>query len=169
MISHSRKCISTVQWLPLDDSNNDVNEIIHSMRYLKPMAELRQTNQYCNFHYTVLSHIVTVLSGMPHTKFIQQRIFDPLNLTATLDHLAPERSAKRVPSHFRQGVDPVKCQKIWNETNTMDVSCIGEPVTVSWFMKGSDDSIAGVTGVFMSISDGVCYGDFWLLTSRSSG
>ena len=41
----------------------------------------------------------------------------------------------------------------------MDVSCIGEPVVVSWFMKGSDDSIAGVTGAFMSISDGVCPGD----------
>ena len=120
------------------------------------MVELRQTNQYCNFHYTVLSHIVTVLSGIPHTDFIQQRIFDPLNLTATFDHVAAGESGKRVPIHFRQGVNPVKCQKTWNETNTMDVSWIGEPVVVSWFMKGSDDSIAGVTGAFMSISDGVC-------------
>jgi CubicO group peptidase (beta-lactamase class C family) len=166
MISHSRKCLSAVQWLPLDGSNNDVNEIIHSMRYLKPMAELRQTNQYCNFHYTVLSHIVTVLSGMPHTRFIQQRIFDPLNLTATFDHVAAGESGKRVESHFRQGVDPVKCQKIWNETNTMDVSCIGEPVAVSWFMKGSDDSIAGVTGGFMSINDGVGHVGCSPLTSR---
>jgi CubicO group peptidase (beta-lactamase class C family) len=166
MTLRSRECLAVIVLKPLDDSNNDVNEIIHSMRYLKPMAELRQTNQYCNFHYTVLSHIVTVLSGMPHTKFIQQRIFDPLNLTATFDHVAAGKSGKRVPSHFRQGVDPVKCQKIWNETNTMDVSCIGEPVTVSWFMKGSDDPIAGVTGGFMSINDGVCCVENFSLTSR---
>jgi CubicO group peptidase (beta-lactamase class C family) len=156
MTSRSRECFTIIVLKPLDSSNNDVNEIIHSMRYLRPMVELRQTNQYCNFHYTVLSHIVTVLSGMPHTRFIQQRIFDPLNLTATFDHAAAGESGKRVPSHFRQGVDPVKCQRTWNETNTMDVSCIGEPVTVSWFMKGSDDSVAGATGGFMSTSDGVC-------------
>jgi CubicO group peptidase (beta-lactamase class C family) len=166
MISRSRECLAVIVLKPLDDSNNDVNEIIHSMRYLKPMAELRQTNQYCNFHYTVLSHIVTVLSGMPHTRFIQQRIFDPLNLTATFDHVAAGESGKRVPSHLRQGVDPVKCQKIWNETNTMDVSCIGEPVTVSWFMKGTDDFPAGVTGGFMSITDGVCCVEDFSLTSR---
>jgi CubicO group peptidase (beta-lactamase class C family) len=166
MTSRSRECLTIIVLKPLDNSNNDVNEIIHSMRHLRPMAELRHTNQYCNFHYTVLSHIVTVLSGMPHTRFIQQRIFDPLNLTATFDHVAAVESGKRVPSHFRQGVDPVKCQKIWNETNTMDVSCIGEPVTVSWFMKGSDDSIAGVTGGFMSINDGVCSVENFSLTSR---
>lgn len=153
---------------PFNVSNNDVKDVIHSMRYLKPMAELRQTNQYCNFHYhyTILSHIVTVLARMPHRDFIQQRIFDRLNLTATFDHQAAAASGRRVPSHFRQGVDPIECQKRWNQTDVMDVSCIGEPVPVSWFMKGSDDSIAGATGGFMSTSDGVRSVKVSLLISR---
>lgn len=30
------------------------------------------------------SHVISILSGMPYTEFVKQRIFDPLNMTHTV-------------------------------------------------------------------------------------
>jgi CubicO group peptidase (beta-lactamase class C family) len=105
----------------IDKRNNATIDVVHRMKYLRPMAELSQTSQYCNFHYTVLSHILEVLSGIPHHEFIQKRIFEPLNLTATFNHTAAAESGRRVPAHFREGVNALTCKEIWRERNVMDV------------------------------------------------
>jgi hypothetical protein len=54
------------------------------MRYL-PMAtpEIQKYMLYNNGMYTVASHLIEVKTGKPFSAFLQERFFDPLNMTST--------------------------------------------------------------------------------------
>ena len=64
------------------DSNNfSVNDIIHNLRYLKPVSEFRTKYDYDNLLYIVAGTVVSRVSGMPWEEFIETRIMKPLGMT----------------------------------------------------------------------------------------
>ena len=64
------------------DSNTFTKtEIIHNLRYLKPVSSFRTKFDYDNLLYIVAGEIVAKVSGMSWEDFIQKRIFGPLEIT----------------------------------------------------------------------------------------
>ena len=55
-------------------------EIIHNLRFLKPVSSFRTKYDYDNLMYIVAGEIVARASGISWEEFIQKRIFDPLEI-----------------------------------------------------------------------------------------
>ncbi|ESK87477.1 beta-lactamase [Moniliophthora roreri MCA 2997] len=63
---------------------DNVTSIIERLRYLKPSAGFRETFQYSNIFYGVLSHLTEVLStNMKFARYAKQHLFDPLGMSST--------------------------------------------------------------------------------------
>lgn len=55
-------------------------EIIHNLRYLKPVSSFRSKYAYDNLLYIVAGEVVARASGKSYEDFVQSRILDPLNM-----------------------------------------------------------------------------------------
>ncbi|RDX45785.1 beta-lactamase/transpeptidase-like protein [Lentinus brumalis] len=53
------------------------------LRYIHPSYELREQWSYCNLMYLFLPQVITTYSGKTFQEFVTERIFVPLNMTAT--------------------------------------------------------------------------------------
>ncbi len=56
-------------------------EIIHNLRYLKPVSSFRTKYDYDNNLYIVAGEVIARVSGMSWESFIQKNIFDALGMT----------------------------------------------------------------------------------------
>ena len=66
------------------DSNNfTIKDVIHNMRYLKPVSSFRTKFDYDNNLYVIAGEVVVRVSGMSWDDFVEQRIFTPLGMTHT--------------------------------------------------------------------------------------
>jgi len=64
------------------DSNNfSLNDVIHNLRFLKPVSGFRTKYDYDNLLYIVAGTVVTRASGIPWEDFIETRIMKPLGMT----------------------------------------------------------------------------------------
>ena len=64
------------------DSNNfSLKDVIHNLRYLKPVSAFRTKYDYDNLLYIVAGTIVSKVSGMPWEDYIETRIMKPLGMT----------------------------------------------------------------------------------------
>lgn len=66
-----------------DSSTVTKNQLIHNLRYLKPVSSFRTKYDYDNLLYIVAGDIVARVSGMTYEDFIETRIFKPLNMSKT--------------------------------------------------------------------------------------
>lgn len=66
-----------------DGSNSSLRKIIHSNKSLHPMAVPGTTYQYSNLGYTLLAHLIEILSGVPFGVYVREAIFIPLELYHT--------------------------------------------------------------------------------------
>ena len=64
-----------------DENNFTKADIIHNLRYLKPVSSFRSKYDYDNLLYIVAGEVVARASGMPWEEFIQKRFFDPLGIS----------------------------------------------------------------------------------------
>ncbi len=65
-------------------SNNfTLNDIIHNLRYLKPVSSFRTKFDYDNLLYIVAGEVVARISKMSWEEFIETRIMKPLNMTSS--------------------------------------------------------------------------------------
>lgn len=55
-------------------------EIIHNLRYLKPVSSFRSKFDYDNLLYMVAGQLVAKVAATSWESFVQQRIFDPLQM-----------------------------------------------------------------------------------------
>lgn len=77
-----------------DSANFTKAEIIHNLRYLKPVSSFRTKFDYDNLLYIVAGEVIARISGMPWEEFIEKRIMIPLQMkqsAASFDRL-PEKS-----------------------------------------------------------------------------
>lgn len=58
-------------------------ELIRRLRYLEPSTSFREKWQYQNLMYMTIGHVISRACGQPWTHFIQERIFEPLDMAAT--------------------------------------------------------------------------------------
>jgi CubicO group peptidase (beta-lactamase class C family) len=66
------------------DSNNFTKkDIIHNLRYLKPVSAFRTKYDYDNNLYIVAGEVIARVSGLSWEDFIEQRIMQPLGMTAS--------------------------------------------------------------------------------------
>lgn len=66
-----------------DSSTVDKKQLIHNLRYLKPVSSYRTKFDYDNLMYIVAGDIVARVSGMTYENFIESRIIKPLGMTKT--------------------------------------------------------------------------------------
>lgn len=66
-----------------DQNNFTLKDIIHNLRYLKPVSGFRTKYDYDNLLYIVAGEVVARVSGMPWEDFIESRILKPLGMNAT--------------------------------------------------------------------------------------
>lgn len=70
------------------------NELIHNLRYLKPVSSLRTKFHYNNLMFLVAGEVVERVSGMPYEKYITENFIRPLGMdrTAANYHLLKDHS-----------------------------------------------------------------------------
>ena len=64
-------------------TNFTLNDIIHNLRYLKPVSAFRTQYDYDNLLYIVAGEVVTRVSGMSWQAFIETRIMQPLQMNSS--------------------------------------------------------------------------------------
>lgn len=79
------------------DSNNfSCQDIIHNLRYLKPVSGFRSKYDYDNLMYIVAGEIIKRVSGKTWEEFVQQRMFEPLGMTETAASFKQVKSKNNV-------------------------------------------------------------------------
>lgn len=66
-----------------DSSTVNTAQLIHNLRYLKPVSSFRSQYDYDNLLYIVAGEIVARVSGVTYDKFLEERIIKPLQMTKT--------------------------------------------------------------------------------------
>ena len=64
-----------------DSSNFTKKDIIHNLRYLKPVSSFRTKYDYDNNLYIIAGEVVARISGVSWEDFIEKRIMQPLNMS----------------------------------------------------------------------------------------
>lgn len=64
-----------------DSTDFTINDIIHGLRYLKPVSGFRTKYDYDNLLYMVAGEVVTRISGKSWAAFVEERIMQPLQMT----------------------------------------------------------------------------------------
>ncbi|MBB2146621.1 serine hydrolase [Pedobacter sp. LMG 31464] len=66
-----------------DSSTVDKKQLIHNLRYLKPVSSFRTKYDYDNLMYIVAGDVVARVSGMTYEDFIESKIIKPLGMSKT--------------------------------------------------------------------------------------
>jgi len=76
------------------------SEMIHNLRYLKPVSSFRSKFDYDNLLYIVAGEVVERVSGEAYDTYIQQHFFNPLKMDrTTLDGNKIANDANRIDGH----------------------------------------------------------------------
>ncbi|KAJ7451980.1 beta-lactamase/transpeptidase-like protein, partial [Mycena latifolia] len=91
--------------------NDTLPALVKRLRYLKPSAGFRETFQYNNIMYAVLSYLPTAL--LPHkppfARYVKDHILDPLGLNSTTYSFAAANATGRMADgFFREGTSPTE-------------------------------------------------------------
>jgi len=99
-----------------DENNFTKTDIIHNLRYLKPVSSFRSKYDYDNLLYIVAGEVVARVSGMSWEEFIQKRFFDPLGIrtAAPSFHLLKDKSNVIDPHFYVDGKLQV-IRRDWSE------------------------------------------------------
>ncbi|KAK8844084.1 hypothetical protein IAR55_006878 [Kwoniella newhampshirensis] len=110
-------------------------EVVASLRYLKPSAELRENWQYNNHHYVVMDHIIHTLTNLSLPEYAQIHLFDPLKMDSTTYN-----ATKAAEHHRSDGKQSLK-------------DCVGQAGSLGWWVDGDALFDAGPGGVILSATD----------------
>ncbi|KAI0087674.1 beta-lactamase/transpeptidase-like protein [Irpex rosettiformis] len=108
-------------------------DVIRRQRYLRTAFELRQRYHYNNQMYILAAHVISTLSKTPYTKFVQERIWDPLNMTYTTFNSSKASqkglltqswttSGRRIPYWFSEEAVPLVAGPMGIISNVIDLS-----------------------------------------------
>lgn len=124
-------------------------DVVRQMRYLRPAFELRQTWHYNNLvradhffstacsllisgqMYMLGQHLITVYSGISYPSYIQERIFNPLNMNKTTFSAAKASQSG-------------KLTESWTSFGRL---------IPSWFPDDEIDLLAGAGGIISNVED----------------
>ncbi len=113
-----------------DSTDFTMKDVIHNLRYFKPVSSFRSKYDYDNQLYKVAGEVVKRVSGMSWEDFVQTRIMDPLNM----EHTAPSYQRLKDYSDVADAHAPVD----------------GHVVVIPRFISVTGNSAAGV---YSSVAD----------------
>lgn len=88
-----------------------LEEMIHNMRYLKPVSSFRSKYDYDNLLYIIAGEIIARISGKEYEDYITEKFFQPLGMErATMDFKKIENDPNRIEGHAPVG-DELKITK----------------------------------------------------------
>ncbi len=124
------------------DGNSTPDDVVASLKYLRPSTGFRDGYAYDNLMYIVAGEIVRRVSGQSWTDFITQRIFRPLDMGCAADESLLPQDRPHVTGHERAAADS-------------HGTPIDERMTFSatWNAAG---------GIWCSAPDMLKWGQFWL-------
>jgi len=106
-----------------DSSNFTVKDVIHNLRYFKPVSSFRSKYDYDNNLYIVAGEVVTRISGQPWADFVEARLVKPLGMTRT----ATDFSRLPDPTNVIDAHGPVdgKVRVVQRDRGTFAAPCGG--------------------------------------------
>lgn len=106
-----------------DSSDFTVKDVIHNLRYFKPVSSFRSKYDYDNNLYIVAGEVVTRIAGQPWADFVTARLLRPLGMSRT----ATDFSRLPDPTNVIDAHGPVagKVQVIQRSRSTFDAPCGG--------------------------------------------
>jgi CubicO group peptidase (beta-lactamase class C family) len=100
-----------------DSSNFTKQDIIHNLRYLKPVSSFRTKYDYDNLLYMVAGEVVAKISGLSWEDFIESRIMKPLAMTASAASLSRlKNNSNIIDGHAPVNGKITAIPKDWSET-----------------------------------------------------
>ena len=100
-----------------DSSDFTKGDIIHNLRYLKPVSSFRTKYDYDNNLYIVAGEVIARASGMSWEEFIEKRIMSPLSMTksaASIYRLKDKTNIINAHAPINGKVQVIKTD--WSET-----------------------------------------------------
>lgn len=79
-----------------DSANFSTEEVIHNLRYLKPVSSFRTKFDYDNLLYIVAGEVLKRASGMSWEEFIEQKIMNVLGMTNSAASLSRLKSMENI-------------------------------------------------------------------------
>ncbi|KAG7095302.1 hypothetical protein E1B28_006068 [Marasmius oreades] len=144
--------------------NDTTISILERLRHLKPSSGFRETWQYNNNMYTLLSYIPTALipSHPPFARYVQDHIFSPLGLDSTT-------YSPRVAKESGNLADPMAREGV---NKTEDIFGKGKPRAMrfpGWFLNEEKDGSfkSGAGGVIMNAKDAATWLQVLLLEGEN--
>ncbi len=99
-----------------DQNDFTKEDIIHNLRYLRPVSSFRSKYDYDNLLYIVAGEIVHRASGMSWEDFVQKRIFDPLEIkTAAPSYKLLKDASNVIDPHFYVDGELQVIRRDWSE------------------------------------------------------
>src|SRR5690606_34186847 len=77
------------------------NDIIHNMRYLKPVSDFRTKYDYDNLLYIIAGEVVAKASGISWEEFIEQKIMKPLGMNESAASIQRAKKNNIIDPHAR--------------------------------------------------------------------
>ncbi|TFK32568.1 beta-lactamase/transpeptidase-like protein [Crucibulum laeve] len=120
-----------------------IAEMISTLRYLRPSAEFRETFQYNNLMYETLSYLPQLLLNQTYESYVQEHLFDPLNMTSSTFSVKEAEERGTMADGFQWSMRDL----------TQGINGTLVP-TIPYFQRPGEEKIwAGAGGVLTSARD----------------
>lgn len=80
---HHTSGLSEAGFTTILPENSSIEDVVRALKDARLTAPVGEQFQYFNIGFDVLAEIVQVVSGQPYEEYVQQHIFDPLEMTRT--------------------------------------------------------------------------------------
>jgi len=100
-----------------DGGSLTVNDIIHNVRYLKPVNSFRAGINYNNILFIVAGEVIHRISGLSWADFIEQRIMQPVGMTSSFgSYIRAKAISNKIDAHAPVDGKAIPVPHDWNET-----------------------------------------------------
>jgi CubicO group peptidase (beta-lactamase class C family) len=136
-------------------------EVLSSVKYLKPSAAFKSHWQYNNIAFTIASHVpYQLLDGISFDAFVQEEIWNPLGMKHTFYDIELARTTnhmlsgvgRSLPSDRAGFRDVDACWKDIKRDGRLSTQCRGDAQDLGWFQKDWT-GVAGAGGVITCSKD----------------
>lgn len=128
-----------------DDNNFTKKDIIHNLRYLKPVSSFRTQYDYDNLMYIVAGEVVARASGISWEEFIEKKIMEPLGMTASAASIYRLKNKSNIISAHAPvdgKVTPIRMD--WSETSNAAGGIYSNITDLSkWVIMQMDHGVYG--------------------------
>ncbi len=145
------------------DSNNfSKKDLIHNLRYLKPVSSFRSKYDYDNLMYILAGEIIQRVSGMTWEEFIDKRILKPFGMTSTAPSFSRLKDKTNVIDPHAPVDGKVKViRRDWNESANSAGGIYSNVVDMSkWIIMQMDNGKYG-EGLKQQLFSEAVHDDMW--------